>query len=41
VKLSRIEEVDLAYVAFWVVLMGGFLSAILFTMLAIERNTRG
>ena len=39
-KVSRIEEVDLAYVLFWVVLMGGFLTAILVQMVRIERNTR-
>jgi hypothetical protein len=40
-KLSRIEEVDLAYCLFWIVFMGGFLTAILLTMWRIERNTRG
>ena len=39
-KLSRIEEVDLAYCGFWVVLMGGFLSAILWVMMKVEKNTR-
>ena len=39
-KLSRIEEVDLAYCGFWIVFMGGFLAAILWMMVRIERNTR-
>jgi hypothetical protein len=39
-KLSRIEEVDLAYCGFWIVFMGGFMVAILLTMWRIERNTR-
>jgi hypothetical protein len=39
-KLSRIEEVDLAYCGFWIVFMGGFMAAILWVMIRIERNTR-
>ena len=39
-KLSRIEEVDFAYVLFWIVFMGGFMLSILLTMRQVERNTR-
>jgi hypothetical protein len=40
VKLSRIEEIDLAYCGFWLVFMGGFMAWILVVMMKIERNTR-
>ena len=39
-KLSRISEIDLTYAAFWMILMGGFLSAILVVMIRVEKNTR-
>jgi hypothetical protein len=39
-KLSRIEEIDLAYCGFWIVFMGGFLLSILYVMHRIELNTR-
>ena len=40
IKLSRINEIDLVYCGFWILLMGGFLTAILLEMRKIERNTR-
>jgi hypothetical protein len=40
-KLSRIEEIDLICCAFWLLFMGGFMTAILCTMRKVEENTRG
>ena len=37
-KLSRISEIDLTYAAFWMILMGGFLSAILVVMMKVEKK---
>ena len=39
-KLSRISEIDLAYVAFWLALMGGFWGFTVYLMVKIEKNTR-
>jgi hypothetical protein len=37
---ARLHDGDLFYVGFWLIFMGGFMGAILWVMMRIERNTR-